>query len=189
VPDRSEIVDPDTLFEAELRTGIAVGSQTMTVTTGMIYSADYISLKSGVSLYAELCGPEAALTDAFKDNTAFPLGGQGRYVRARRLPEPAQWPRQQQGGAGPLLLLTTPALFPTAWRPPSLDLVAAAVPGHVAVSGWDLARGAPKPTRFAVAAGAVYCCRGAPPAGESLCGGEDALVGWGRFLQGVWDHG
>jgi CRISPR-associated protein Cmr3 len=188
VPDENDIVDADILFGTEPRTGIAVGSQTMTATTGMIYSADYLSLKPGVGLYAELSGPEAAFTDVFKDDTAIPLGGQGRYVRVRRLPEPVQWPQPQYGGAGSLLLLTTPAPFATGWRPPGLDLVAAALPGHAALSGWDLARGGPKATRFAVAAGAVYCCRGAPPAGESLCGGEDALAGWGRFLQGVWDH-
>jgi CRISPR-associated protein Cmr3 len=188
VPDGDEIVDADTLFETEARTGIAVGSETMTATAGMIYSADYLALKPRVSLYAELSGPEAVLTGAFKEDRAIPFGGQGRYVRARRLPEPTQWPRPQREGAGTLLLLTTPAPFATGWRPQGLDLVAAAVPGYVSVSGWDLARGGPKPTRFAATAGAVYFCRGTPSDGESLCEAEDALVGWGRFLQGVWDY-
>ena len=87
-------------------------------------------------------------------------------------------------------MLTTPAPFPAGWRPPDLDLVAAAVPGHVAVSGWDMARNGPKPTRFAVDAGAAYFCRHSPGDDErpSLCKGEDAILGWGSFLRGVWDY-
>lgn len=88
------------------------------------------------------------------------------------------------------MLLTTPAPFAAGWRPNGLDIVAAAVPSHVAVSGWDLARGGPKPTRFAVAAGAAYFCRPAPGDDDrlSLCDGEDALLGWGSFLQGIWNY-
>lgn len=188
IPAGDQIVGADDLLDTESRTGIVVGPQTMTAAEGMIYTADFLALKRGVGLYAELSGPAAPLASAFAAETAIPLGGQGRYVRVRRLPEPVRWPRERRGGAGPLLLLTTPAPFALGWRPGGLDLVAAAVPGHVAVSGWDIARGGPKPTRFAVAAGAVYFCRGDPATGESMCDGEDALLGWGRFLQGVWEH-
>lgn len=190
VPDQAQIVELDKLVETEPRTGIAVSSGTMTVAEGMIYTADYLALKPTVSLYAELSGPAGTVTGAFAAGTAIPLGGQGRYVCIRRLQEPVQWPDEQDGAAGPLLVLTTPAPFPAGWRPNNLDLVAAAVPGHVAVSGWDMARGGPKPTRFAVAAGATYFCLRPPRYDErrSLCEGEDALIGWGSFLRGVWDY-
>jgi CRISPR-associated protein Cmr3 len=188
IPNGEDAVAATTLFETESRTGIAVGPETLTVETGMIYGADYLALKPGVSLYAELSGPEPALARAFVAETAIPLGGQARYVRVRRLSEPIRWPRERRDKSGSLLLLTTPAPFASGWRPPDLDIVAAAVPGHVAVSGWDLARGGPKPTRFAAAGGALYFCRGAPPNGESLCVGDDGLAGWGRFLEGVWDY-
>jgi len=187
-PTTEQILQPTALFETDTRTGIVVGAETLTVETGMIYSAEYLALKPGVSLYAELFGPEPALAEAFANETAIPLGGQNRYVRVRRLSAPVEWPRQEGGGAGLLLLLTTPAPFAARWRPPDVNLVTAAVPGHVAVSGWDLARAGPKPTRFAVQAGSVYFCRDPTPDPESLCDGEDALLGWGRFLRGIWNY-
>lgn len=187
VPEPKHIVRADALFETDNRTGIVVDAGTLTVETSMIYSADYLSLKRGVSLYAELSGPEPILTEAFAEETAVPFGGQGRYVRIRRC-EPEQWPQHRTGGAGSLLLLTTPGLFTAGWRPPGLDIVAAAVPGQAAVSGWDLARGGPKPTRFAAQAGSLYFCRGNMTQKESLCDGEDAALGWGHCLQGVWDY-
>jgi CRISPR-associated protein Cmr3 len=187
VPERDQVVEAGELFEADTRTGIVVGAESLTVESGMIYSADYLALKPRVGLYAELSGPETVLAEAFLDDTAITVGGQGRYIRVRRR-EPVQWPRASTGGAGSLLLLTTPAPFAAGWRPAGLEIVAAAVPGHIAVSGWDLARSGPKPTRFAAQAGSVYFCRREALLGESLCEGEDALLGWGRFLQGVWDH-
>jgi CRISPR-associated protein Cmr3 len=154
----------------------------------MIYAANYLALKTGAQLYAELSGSDAVLAEAFAEETAMPLGGQSRHVRVHRLPESVQWPAHREGGDGSLLLLTTAAPFAARRWPPDLDLAAAAVPGHIAVSGWDLARGGWKPTRFAVQAGAVYFCRGTAPDRQSLCGDEDALLGWGRFLQGVWNY-
>jgi CRISPR-associated protein Cmr3 len=187
MPERDQVVEAGELFEADTRTGIVVSAESLTVESGMIYSADYLALKPRVGLYAELSGPETVLAEAFVVDTAITVGGQGRYVRVRRR-EPVQWPRVSAAGARSLLLLTTPAPFAAGWRPSGLEIVAAAVPGHIAVSGWDLARSGPKPTRFAAHAGSVYFCRGEAPLGESLCQGEDALLGWGRFLQGVWEH-
>jgi CRISPR-associated protein Cmr3 len=186
-PAPDQVLGSGALFETDTRTGIAVRGDTMTVEEGMIYSAEYLALKPGVHLYAELSGPEAALSDALAEDTAIPLGGQSRYVRVRRC-DPVEWPRRQTGGSGSLLLLSTPAPFAAGWKPDGLDIVTAAVPGHVAVSGWDLVRAGPKPTRFAAQAGSVYFCRDGAPDRESLCDGEDALLGWGRFLEGIWDH-
>ncbi len=70
--------------------------------------------------------------------------------------------------------------------------IAAAVPGHIAVSGWDLARGGPKPNRFAVPAGSVYFFDQPEPFAEcngSLCGDDDAMLGWGAFIEGGWSNG
>ncbi len=92
--------------------------------------------------------------------------------------------------AGRLVLLTTPGLF-GGWKPPQLQPVAAAVPGYLAVSGWDLARRGPKPTRFAVPAGSVYFLNHAPGLdGEhgALCSAEDAAAGWGAYHLGEWNH-
>jgi CRISPR-associated protein Cmr3 len=190
VPGSDEIVDFDKLGAKDSRVGIVIGSRSMTTERSLIYSADYLALAPSVSLYAEFDGPGAVLDGAFTEETAIPLGGQGRYVRVHRRARPVDWPIALGGGDGRLLLLTAPAPFHAGWRPDGLDLAAAAVSSHVAVSGWDLARRGPKSTRFAVSAGAVYFCRGVPETGgrASLCDDEDAALGWGSFLEGIWHH-
>jgi len=91
-----------------------------------------------------------------------------------------------------VLVLTTPAPFSEGWKPPTVAPIAAAVGGPVALSGWDLARGGPKPTRFAVEAGSVYFLTGADAAAGgttgSLCEGDDEQAGWGAFVRGVWNY-
>jgi CRISPR-associated protein Cmr3 len=187
VPNPDQTVGFDKLAKSDSRVGIVIRSDSMTTERSLIYAAEYLALAPRVSLYAELAGLEPALQSAFITETAIPFGGQSRYVRVRRC-APVDWPSAPSGGEGQLILLTAPAPFAARWRPERLDLVAAAVPGQVAVSGWDLARHGPKPTRFAVAAGAAYFCRRPPAERRSLCEGEDALLGWGSFLSGVWSY-
>ena len=49
----------------------------------------------------------------------------------------------------------------------------------------------PRPTRFAVPAGTVYCVEGAfTPASGSLCSDAELVQeGWGFALRGVWNDG
>jgi CRISPR-associated protein Cmr3 len=189
IPKSGEIVGFDKLAVHDSRVGIVIRSDSMTTERSLIYAAEYLALAPGVSLYAELTGPELVLKTAFIAETAIPFGGQRRYVRVRQR-APVDWPTAPAGDEGRLILLTAPAPFSAGWRPEGLDLVAATVPGHVAVSGWDLARRGPKPTRFAASAGSVYFCRDFPEIGDrtSLCDGEDAALGWGSFLEGVWHY-
>jgi CRISPR-associated protein Cmr3 len=190
LPEKDQAAMRGDLFEKDLRTGIVIGAETWTTEEGKIYAADYLALKDGVSLYAELTGPRAALDRAFPNGRAsmLALGGQGRRVRVKRQ-IPVAWPARPSVAHGRrLLVLTSPGLFADGWRPRGLEPVAAAVPGHVAFSGWDLARNGPKPTRFAAAAGSVLFFD-APPtvAGPSLCDeADDRLAGWGTYLEGTW---
>jgi CRISPR-associated protein Cmr3 len=63
----------------------------------------------------------------------------------------------------------------------------------MAVSGWDVARGGPRETRFAVPAGATYFVDG--PGDEELFLHHDdpderrnlRREGWGFALQGKWE--
>jgi len=67
-------------------------------------------------------------------------------------------------------------------------VVAAAVPPALPVSGWDMARGGPKPSRFAAPAGSVYFTRQSiTPRPASLADDPfDRQQGWGAYLKGVW---
>ncbi len=88
-------------------------------------------------------------------------------------------------GRSPLLRLqlVTPGCF-GGWRPPDLDgltLVAAAVPGFQAISGWDLKAGRQRPVRRLVPPGAVYWYR--PDDASALIKHAERL--WHEPLPGV----
>jgi CRISPR-associated protein Cmr3 len=210
IPGEQDLVVKDKLFGFDDRTGIGVEPDRLTAAESLLYSASFLALRAPytarerheeprsvpqVVLYAEVAPPPEgveAVRAAFRDAPPLPLGGEGRRVRVEpvlRSPWPEQTPAA--GRQRPFLLLTTPGFFETAWRPQCLagNLVAAAVPGSVAVSGWDLATGGAKPTRFAAAAGSVYFLDALPEhlPPDSLCdAAKDRQQGWGGYLQGVW---
>jgi CRISPR-associated protein Cmr3 len=198
--DRHWLEEHD-LYGFDLRTGIAVSAETLTAAESQIYGIRLLALhrkveKEGphkgkrVCLYAEALLPSGAPADDLDFTGPLPLGGEGRYAVLSRT-DAIPWERHS--GVGGLWLLATPGLFGegrSAYpdRIPRERLCAAASASPLAVSGWDLARGGPKPTRFAVPAGAVYFVDEnlALPDG-SLCGdAEDAAQGWGFALRGVW---
>lgn len=115
-------------------------------------------------------------------------------MRVRKV-APCAWPAPDRGRQAALWLLASPAFFGGAGRLPRVpapaELRAAASSGGVAVSGWDVARNGPRPTRFAVPAGAVYFIKGPfAPRDDSLAEDEEARAeGWGYALQGVWKGG
>ena len=191
LPHADEVVDTDALFDTEDRVGIGVDTATQTAGEGMIYAVRLMRLVPGVTLAVDLVGTPEDLDVCPDDDDVLPLGGEARRAIIRRLCRAHRWPKAPaESGDGRLLLLTAPAPF-GGWRPPRLSLVAAAVPDPVPVSGWDMARGGPKPNRFAAQAGSVYFCgkeTDLPDDTDSLCTGEDAAVGWGTFLEGAWNH-
>jgi len=198
VPGRDELIDPSDLFGLDRRTGIGMGPVTRTAEDGRIYGAGYLALREGVGFYAEIddvAGVAARLLQRNAPAEFISFGGDGK----RSVVEPTQpvvWPEAQPvKGQGQSLVLTTPAPVggnAAAWLPEAIAgrVVSAAMPGYRAFSGWDLARHGPKPTRFAVEAGSVYFL--AEPLGASdsplLCSVDDAALGWGHFVKGVWNH-
>ena len=189
IPRPEDIVAPADLFAHDARTGIAVCPDKQAAAEGMIYGIRLLALKEGVRLYMEVEGPADIVDRLPQESTPLPLGGEGRRVLFQRT-APYCWPEATSAdGDGVLLLLTAPGIFDGGWRPSSLKAVAASVPGYTAVSGWDLALGGPKPTRFGVQAGSVYFV--SPEAtlpARSLCEGEDRLLGWGSYLKGVFRY-
>lgn len=181
-PAADDIVPALDLYGFDRRTGIVV-AETRTAAEGAIYSVSLLALKNGVSFYAEIEGDTAFVP---QHPATLPFGGEGRRVLVERT-DPCNWPSAPAEDGRAMLVLTSPGLF-DGWRPPGLDsLRAAAMPGHAAVSGWDLARGGPKPNRFAVAAGSVYFLARAPadpPIARSLCDGEDGAVAGGPMCRG-----
>jgi len=189
----SDIIPAGELYNLDRRTGIAVDRQSAAAQEGMIYTIALLSLRAEVEFYTEVVGQTASFDQLFAAPFVMAFGGEGRRVAVARTSVPIDWPEvkaEPASGSCSLLLLTTAAPF-GGWKPSWMKPVAAAVSDHVAVSGWDLARGGPKPNRFAVAAGAVYFLDNLPrdrAYTRSLCAEADARLGWGHFLIGAWHH-
>jgi CRISPR-associated protein Cmr3 len=203
VPKEGDFVRESELFSVDQRTGIVIDPETLAAQEGMIYSAGMVALNPGigketaVKLYCEVLFQEPTIEKerALADGETIPLGGQSRYVACRQV-DPVDWPEGpgKSSGDGELLLLASPGIFRRGWQPDLPEAcrwVSAAVSGSLAVSGWDVAMGGPKPTRFAVPAGSVFFAEGEVklPESRSLCQDEeDAAQGWGFTLKGVWNH-
>lgn len=187
------VIPANQLFGLDYRTGIGISPDRLVAEESQIFGRGFLALKEGVFLYGEVLLPDGAPDGSFlEDIGLLPFGGEGRHVRLRRLDQPFDWPSATPQGRNekPLLLLTTPCAFAAGWKPQCLNrqIVAASVPGSLAFSGWDLARGGPKPTRFAVPAGSVYFLE-SPPTDwpPSLAESEEERQqGWGCYLTGVW---
>ncbi len=190
----TEIVPACDLFGLDYRIGIGISPERLVSEESQIYGRGFLALKQGVFLYAEVCLPDDAPVDELDALTTLAFGGESRHVLCHRLKEPFAWPREvpSTGEQKPLVLLTTPCVFEHGWKPKSLAgrLTAAAVSGSVAFSGWDLARGGPKPTRFAVPAGSVYFLDDLPDDAPSLLAEteDDRRQGWGCYVRGVWNY-
>ena len=189
-PKLGELVPRGKIYDFDDRTGIGVDPDSNTAKEGRIYAVRMLALRPEAGLYAELSGPEATLVPLKAEPVLMRLGGEGRHVIVFPDDQGADWPDvQPEPNQGRLVLLTTPAWFNGDWKPPSIEPVAAAVGSYQAVSGWDLAKGGPKPNRFMVPAGSVYFL---PPDAQipedGLVDSEDAGMGWGCFLEGNWSY-
>ncbi|HQU45165.1 MAG TPA: type III-B CRISPR module-associated Cmr3 family protein, partial [Pirellulales bacterium] len=203
--DPDDLLKPEDLYEYDHRTGIEIDADRLTAAESRIYGARFLSLGRGVTFryctegerydvvfYAEAQLPSEAPAEPLAGIDLIAWGGEGRRARISVVNPAYEWPMALTGGDGkrPFLLLTTPGLFDDGWKPRCLDglLVAAAVPERLPVSGWDLARGGPKPNRFAAPAGSVYFLDALPDnPPHSLSDGDlERRQGWGCYLQGVW---
>lgn len=176
-------VESEALYSRDARTGIKLDGGRGTAESGMLYVADFIRLRQGVSF---LCG---VVLDESGDSLLSPLrtpgilqlGGEARAARYRPLDEDdplsavrsigARVRESLAAGALLKLYLATPAVFNLGWLPDfvcpgsleadlggqvKLKLVAAAVGKPLPLGGWDLVHRRPKPMVQAVPPGSVY---------------------------------
>jgi len=192
IPAVGSLLQSKELFGYDNRTGIAIDPATFSTVEGKIYTVKMLALGKGITLYAEIEGPNDLLKNIPEEPVDLPLGGEGRRVALTRLKDPVEWPSVKPGKEdnGLLLMLTSPGIFQDRWTPKGLKPVAAAVPGAIPVSGWDMAANGPKPNRFAAPAGSVYFIEGsAGPDSGSLCEDQEtASLGWGTFVEGRWSY-
>jgi len=188
--DESMLIEADTLYAHDHRTGIEIDPDRLTAADTKLYSISFLALKREYGFYAEILLPDAAPPDALATIESIAFGGEGKRVSVS-LTKPVTWPTPTPSAKQKICwILTTPAVMREGWKPlmGERKLASAAVPSPIAISGWDLAKGGPKPTRFAAPAGSVYFLDDADPHHpDSLAEGEDAALGYGCFCEGVWN--
>lgn len=172
VPDPDCLVPASCLWQTDPRLGIALDAASGTTAESLIYTTDAVVLQPGVRFVACFAGSRLPSEGLVR------LGGDGRGARiapagaaiAQAIEELG---RPQPQWRGFRMVLATPGLFPQGWVPPGLDpvtrrltidglvaeLVAASVPRHEVVSGWDLANHVPKPARKLAPQGSCYWFR------------------------------
>ncbi|TMQ11888.1 MAG: hypothetical protein E6J90_33415 [Deltaproteobacteria bacterium] len=194
---------PARIFGREHRVHVAIDNGTGTAQPGALFTSPGTRFERDFEIAIDVTvhdEPDAAPSGAVV------LGGESR-LSFRRIDENATFPafdvhEPQYEDAlartprGLRIQLLTPACLQDAgvpstpaWRPAppvdGLELVAACIPGHVAISGWDLqaadGRGAPRAVRRLVPAGSVYYYVFPKLAGEALKG---ALLAACRQLWG-----
>ncbi len=187
IPEIKDIVSAEELYAIDRRVGIGIDGQRNTTAKGLIYSAGMLSLKQRITFYAEVTGNSSTIDPLNQSGLLMKFGGEGRHVEVSPH-SGVSWPSvSHQSGDGSLVVLTTPAWF-DGWKPPHLRCIAAAVPGFEGISGWDLALGGPKPTRFMVQSGSVYYLPNNEDISVELVNYDDSLVGWGNYLKGTWKY-
>lgn len=201
------------LARPEARVGVALDRGRRTVREGYLYTAELARLLPG----AVLVGDAWLEGGPLPEEGVLPLGGEGRLVSFRAHPdddwEVDEAARSADGARRISLYLLSPGPFPAGSWPPGLEggggvlagrrvrVEAACLGRPVRVGGFDLARGRPRPSRWAVPAGSVYRLElldgGADEAlvralhGRSLfpAGSPEERLGWGQVLVGAGPDG
>ncbi len=190
----------------ELRTHVALDPGAQTAREGFLFQTsglEFVREKRRLALALWPEGPEP--------EGVFPLGGERRLAFWQRggpgvPPLPGELVEGLVRFRGARLVFLTPAFLEGAYLPKDgafggARVVAAVVGRPLAVSGWDLKGGKPKPSRRAVPAGSVYFLRFPEGWGEgevrawaerawfqNLSDGEqDRRDGFGLAVLGVWE--
>jgi CRISPR-associated protein Cmr3 len=197
--DQEHLIHHSQLYNFDHRVNVAIEADSLTGAEGQLFATRLICLREHVGFYAEMSWNPSFLGELKSALSApIPWGGEGRHARVR-VTESITWPSHEDltPGKTAVYLLATPGVFQTPERAGPMDpdrlrqggarVVASASTGPLAVSGWDVARKAPRPTRFAAPAGTVYFAQNSIVPGQvSLCSDDELVAeGWGFALRGV----
>ncbi|HEX9640389.1 MAG TPA: type III-B CRISPR module-associated Cmr3 family protein [Candidatus Krumholzibacteria bacterium] len=201
--------------ERRVQVHVGIRPEELTSDDGILFSHDVVETLDPGGEWA--LGVEVALPEGELPKVA-PLGSDSRLSRVESLPKTLFDPPDRvleafRASLGLRLVAVSPLCFERGWLPEGLvdtngeyrgqlagldhevTLRAAFVARPIHVSGWDMARGEPKPTSRMVPPGAVYFFERADgkPFGEAEAKalwlaalGTRTDEGFGRVVPGVW---
>lgn len=176
-PTVNHLIKTSELWKSDWRLGIALDSTSRTASEGQLYTTEAIALQKDIFLTVSMLG-----ANDFPKEGTLRLGGDGRAAGFESVAL-SQLDTIQATDKRIKLLLTSPAIFGKGSQLPSLEdkqddriyfeggsakVVAASIPRHQVVSGWDLANWQPKPAERVVPTGAVYWLDDIQYSGTSL---------------------
>lgn len=167
--DNNCFVPISALWKSDPRLGIAIDSSRRTAEKSRIYTTEAIALADSIGF---VCSFSHEKGDLPRDGLVR-LGGDGRAAEVVEYPfSPDSLGRPASGWKRFRMILATPCPSETDWLPPGIRevdsefifqingmkarLMSAAVARYEVISGWDLAKRAPKPAVRMIPAGAVY---------------------------------
>jgi len=165
LPDAGDLIEAGKLWQIEPRVGVGLDADTRRASDGKLFSMQAVAMRPDSGFLVAIRGAEPPLDGLLR------FGGDGRAAAVS--PAAVELPQADYDALLESrrcrIVLTTPGLFPEGWRLPGAGaslqlciggvrarLVAAAVPRAEVVSGWDLAKGQPKPAQRVAPAGSVY---------------------------------
>ena len=168
-PARDELLSGSELWRTDERTGVGLDTATRSAKDGRLFANSAIVMHKDVGFAVAVAGCQPPADGLLR------FGGDGRAVAVHSLPVTMPQPDWDAIAAQKRcrLILASPGVFADGWLPNGLTqdangawrfvlhgvrarLVAAAVPRHETISGWDLARHQPKAAQRTAPAGSVY---------------------------------
>ncbi len=181
--DSGELVAETNLWKVETRIGIGLDAERRHASDGQLFTTQAVAFccaKPDISTVSTASSDELRFDVGFfvgtigadmPDDLSLRFGGDGRAALAQRatitMPRPDCHRIVEQGRCR--IVLTSPGIFAKGWLPTGMTddghfalggvtgkLCSAAVPRHGVISGFDLAKGKPKPALRVAPAGSIY---------------------------------
>lgn len=160
----------DSLWKSDPRLGIVLDPASRTADKGRIYTSDTVAMSKNIGFVTSFLHEKGNLPTT----GLVRLGGDGRSAEVSSFNNvPIDLGKPQAGWKKFRMVLSAPCPSPDGWLPPGVSgaeaggymleaaglrarLYSAAVTRHEVISGWDVAKHAPKPAQRMIPAGSVY---------------------------------
>jgi CRISPR-associated protein Cmr3 len=195
VPEARTLRHHADFYTIDRRTSVGIDYERSAASDGLLFTNGYLNLKRDATVQTALLVELTAAEPVLKrlEGMVVRLGGEGRCATVSRLKAApgggiASW--SAGNSTRSVLVFLTAADFGPGMVPEiaGVRVCAAAFGRPVARSGFDIARSAPRPTRWLVPAGSVFFVEGALPDTQSLASDPEARnVGEAVFVKGAWN--